>query len=95
MAMVMAPPPAAALTRVYNEDRRDQLQELALYGEGTWRFAPGWTFAAGARAFRSHLEVKANIGGAPPTAPRVVDERRPVPASRPSCRCNTSSWMGR
>jgi outer membrane receptor protein involved in Fe transport len=62
------------LTRVYDEERRDQLQELAAYGETTWRFAPGWTFAAGARAFRSHLDVKANIAGAPPTLPRAIDE---------------------
>lgn len=62
------------LSRVYNEERRDHLQELAVYGEATWRFAPGWTLAAGARAFSSHLEVKADISGAPPTAARVVDE---------------------
>jgi outer membrane receptor protein involved in Fe transport len=61
------------LTRVYDEDRRDHLNELALYGEATWRFAPGWTLSAGARAFRSHLHVKTNIAGAPPTAPRTVE----------------------
>lgn len=72
-------PPALALSegrlaRVYDEERRDHLRELALYGEATWRFAPGWTLAAGARAFSSRLQVKTNIGGAPPTLPRAVDE---------------------
>ena len=61
------------LTRVYDEDRRDHLRELAAYGEATWRFAPDWTLSAGARAFRSHLDVKTNIAGAPPTAPRTVE----------------------
>jgi iron complex outermembrane receptor protein len=64
---------AARLTRVYDEDRRDHLHELAAYGEATWRFAPGWTLSAGARAFESHLQVKTNIAGAPPTAPRTVE----------------------
>ena len=61
------------LTRVYDEDRRDHLHELAAYGDLTWRFAPGWTLSAGARAFSSHLSVKSNIAGAPPTAPRTVE----------------------
>lgn len=66
------PRSATALTRVYNEERRDRLQELAAYGEAAWRFAPGWTLSAGARAFQSHLAVKTNIAGAPPTLPRKV-----------------------
>jgi iron complex outermembrane receptor protein len=61
------------LTRVYDEDRRDRLHELAAYGEATWRFAPGWTLSAGARAFSSHLVVRTDIAGAPPTAPRTVE----------------------
>jgi iron complex outermembrane recepter protein len=61
------------LVQAYNEERRDQLNEFAVYGETTWRFAPGWSLAAGARAFGSHLEVNANIAGAPPTLPRAVD----------------------
>ena len=62
------------LVRVYDEERRDHLSELAAYGEATWRFAPGWTLSAGARAFRSRLEVKAKIRGAPPAASRDVLE---------------------
>ncbi|HEV7383672.1 MAG TPA: TonB-dependent receptor, partial [Phenylobacterium sp.] len=61
------------LTRVYDEDRRDHLNEIALYGEATWRFAPGWTLSAGGRAFRSHLQVQTNIAGAPPTLVRAVE----------------------
>ena len=67
---------AAKLTRVYNEERRDHLHELALYGEGTWRFAPGWSASAGARAFDSELKVRSAIAGAPPTQPRDVNESR-------------------
>lgn len=62
------------LVRVYDEERRDHLHELAAYGEATWRFAPGWSASAGARAFRSTLEVKSNITGAPPTVARDVRE---------------------
>jgi outer membrane receptor protein involved in Fe transport len=60
------------LVRVYEEDRRDHLHEIAAYGEASWRFAPGWSVSAGARAFRSALEVKSTISGAPPTQPRNV-----------------------
>jgi iron complex outermembrane receptor protein len=66
--------PAAALTRVYNENRRDRMHEIAVYGEGTWRFAPGWTASAGLRAFDTELKVKAAIIGAPPAQSRDVDE---------------------
>ena len=65
---------AAKLIRVYDEERRDHLHELAVYGEGTWRFAPGWSASAGARAFDSELKVRSAIVGAPPTQPRDVNE---------------------
>jgi iron complex outermembrane receptor protein len=64
---------APTLTRVYDEQRRDRLREFAVYGEGTWQFAPGWQASAGARAFDTTLKVAANIAGAPPTAPRAVE----------------------
>ncbi|MDB5465235.1 MAG: TonB-dependent receptor [Phenylobacterium sp.] len=66
----------AKLVRVYNEERRDHLHELAVYGEGTWRFAPGWSASAGARVFDSELKVRSVIVGTPPTQPRDVDENR-------------------
>nr|MEA2798659.1 iron complex outerrane recepter protein [Phenylobacterium sp.] len=72
---VTAAKAAAKLTRIYNEERRDDLHELAVYGEGTWRFAPGWSASAGARAFDSELKVRSAIVGAPPTQPRDVNER--------------------
>lgn len=68
-ALLRAP---AGLTRFYNEERRDHLHELAAYGEGTWRFAPGWTASVGARAFDSSLKVRAAVTGAFPTTPRDV-----------------------
>ncbi len=64
----------AKLVRVYNEERRDRLHEFAVYGEGTWRFAPGWSASAGARAYDSELKVRSVIVGAPPTQPRDVNE---------------------
>jgi outer membrane receptor protein involved in Fe transport len=65
---------AGPLVRVYNEERRDHLDEVAVYGEASWRFASGWTVSAGARAFQSALHVKSDISGAPPTQPRFVQE---------------------
>jgi iron complex outermembrane recepter protein len=64
----------STLSQVYNEARRDHLHELAVYGEGTWRFAPGWTASVGGRAFDSELSVRSTINGAPPTQPRNVAE---------------------
>jgi outer membrane receptor protein involved in Fe transport len=62
------------LVRVYNEERRDRRYELAVYGEGAWQFAPGWTASAGARAFVNGLAVTATIVGAPPAQSRSVNE---------------------
>jgi iron complex outermembrane recepter protein len=75
-ATVAAVPVPRPLVRVYNEARVDHLQEVALYGEGTWQFAPGWTASAGARVFDTHLRVAAEIIGAPPAESRDVDESR-------------------
>ncbi len=52
------------------------LSTAAVYGEGPWRFAPGWTASAGARAFDTGLKVRAVIVGAPPAQSRDVDENR-------------------
>lgn len=65
----------APLVAVYREDRRDHLTELAIYGEGAWRFAPGWSVSLGGRAFRNELKVDATIVGAPPAQSRAVLER--------------------
>lgn len=75
-ATVAVKPPKTAipLTRVYDEDRRDNLREIAIYGEGAWRFAPGWAVSAGARLFDTELRVKAAIVGAPPAQSRAVHE---------------------
>lgn len=74
IALTAIPAPVAHLTRVYDEERRDSLRELAAYGEATWRFSPGWTVSAGARAFRSLLDVKSSIVGAPPAQSRDIRE---------------------
>ena len=73
---VAAVQPQRPLVRVYNEHRVDHLREFAVYGEGTWQFAPGWTAVAGARAFDTELKVAADIVGAPPAQSRDVAESR-------------------
>jgi iron complex outermembrane receptor protein len=74
--LVTSPIALPKLTRVYNEQRADDLRDLAVYGEMSWKFAPGWTVAAGARAFDTHLKVAAAIVGAPPAQSRDVNEVR-------------------
>ena len=73
---VTPPKTPIPLIRVYDENRRDNLREIAIYGEATWRFAPGWTGSVGARAFDTELKVRAAVVGAPPAQSRRVDERR-------------------
>jgi iron complex outermembrane receptor protein len=65
--------PKPKLIRVYDENRVDHVHEGAVYGEGTWRLAPGWTVSVGARAFDTSLNVAADIVGAPPAKSRSVN----------------------
>ena len=63
----------AAITTVYEEERRDHRDELAIYGEGSWRFAPGWTVAAGARAYQIRRSTHADINAPVTGGMRAVD----------------------
>ena len=49
----------AAGPLLFREDRRDQLDEAALFGEVAYRLSPRLTVRAGLRVFRSTLEVAA------------------------------------
>jgi iron complex outermembrane receptor protein len=74
--LVTSPVALPVLTRVYNEQRADHLRDFALYGEMAWKATPHWTASVGARAFKTHLKVDADIVGAPPAQSRDVDEAR-------------------
>jgi outer membrane receptor protein involved in Fe transport len=53
------------LNEVYSENRNDKVKDLAVYGEISYAFAPGWTASAGGRLFRTHLRTNSDIVVAP------------------------------
>jgi iron complex outermembrane receptor protein len=55
------PANVAALRAVYTEHRSDRLTNLALYGEASYLFAPGWTLALGARISQIGLRTDSNV----------------------------------
>ena len=63
----------SSLTTVYWEERSDRRSEVAIYGEVSWTFAPGWTVAAGARAYQIRRRTLADI-----TAPTIPGATRKV-----------------
>jgi iron complex outermembrane recepter protein len=67
---------AGQLVKVYRETRRDNFREIALYGEATYEFAPGWTAAFGARLFGNRIRTTADIVGQFPTVPRFFISQR-------------------
>ena len=68
--------PRMPLATVYAEGRRSRLGEAALYGEGSYDFAPGWSASLGGRVFRSEVSVRSGVAGRPPTTPRSIDASR-------------------
>lgn len=52
---------AAPYLEAYSDDRRDRIQELAVYGEVSYQFAPGWTAAAGARLFQTRVRTRSSV----------------------------------
>ncbi|THD61683.1 TonB-dependent receptor [Phenylobacterium sp.] len=46
---------------VYGDDRHDQVDEIAAYGEASWAFAPKWLVEVGGRAFNIHTETTSNV----------------------------------
>lgn len=53
--------PRGVLRHVYDEHRRDRLHELAIYGEATYRLAPGWSASFGGRLFNTDLRTQAKV----------------------------------
>lgn len=68
--------PQQGLATVYAEGRRSRLGEAALYGEGSYDFAPGWSASLGGRVFRSQVATSSDVIGRAPTVPRRIDARR-------------------
>ncbi|MET0274375.1 MAG: TonB-dependent receptor [Phenylobacterium sp.] len=67
---------AGQVTNTYSEQRRDQTRELAIYGEASYEFMPGWTASAGARLFESRVRTLADIVAPPPGMSRFFERGR-------------------
>jgi outer membrane receptor protein involved in Fe transport len=65
-----------AASTIYREARKDRLSELAVYGEGSYEFASGWTATLGGRLFRSRVHTSANVMIDAPAATVAFDARR-------------------
>jgi len=63
-------------TTVYQEARKDRLAELAVYGEGRYEFAPGWTASVGGRVFGTRVRTSADLRVVAPGVSRVVGYER-------------------
>lgn len=65
----------AVVVPVYQEERRDQLREAALYGEATLALASGWSMSLGARAFDTWIDTEAQIELRAPAQGRAMSAR--------------------
>ena len=64
------------VTTAYTEDRKDRRLEYALYGEGTYEFAPGWRLTVGGRLFESRVHTTAELEVVEPFGARFFDSAR-------------------
>lgn len=65
---------AANVTRrIYNEDRKDQLNEYAVYGEASYDLGGGWKVALGGRSFRTTVHTRSYVIAPSPGTSRNLD----------------------
>lgn len=69
-------PTAQALRLLYNEARRDSLNEGAAYGVASYDLGGGWVAAMGARAFLTEVHTVSDVMVPPPGQSRSVNERK-------------------
>ena len=60
---------------LYDEDRKDRLNEYALYGEATLDLGDGWKAALGGRAFKTTAQTRSGVLVPPPGQSRDLDQR--------------------
>lgn len=58
---------------LYQENRNDRIDELALYGEAAYQLTPRLTLAAGGRAFHTELHTRSQVTVTPPGRARNLD----------------------
>jgi outer membrane receptor protein involved in Fe transport len=57
----------------YDEDRKDRLNEYALYGEATYDLGAGWKVALGGRAFKTTVHTRSYVTAPYPGTSRDMD----------------------
>lgn len=63
-----------AVTRsYYDEDRKDRLNEYALYGEATYDLGAGWKVAVGGRSFKTTVHTRSYVTAPYPGNSRDLD----------------------
>ena len=60
---------------VYDEDRKDRLNEYALYGEATYDLGAGWKVALGGRSFRTTAHTRSYVVAPYPGQSRDLDRK--------------------
>ncbi len=64
------------LTRsAYDENRKDRLNEYALYGEATYDLGGGWKIAVGGRQFQTTVHTRSYVLAPPPGQSRDMDRK--------------------
>ncbi|WP_343698256.1 TonB-dependent receptor [Caulobacter sp.] len=67
---------SVGITRsVYDEDRKDRLNEYALYGEASYDLGGGWRIAAGGRQFRTTVHTRSYVTAPAPGQSRDLDRK--------------------
>ncbi|WP_411287917.1 TonB-dependent receptor [Phenylobacterium sp.] len=64
------------IATAYRENRKDRLRELAVYGEASWRLAPGWIGSLGGRVFQSDVKTASAIAAIPPGRSRAFENEK-------------------
>lgn len=65
-----------AMTRsYYDENRKDRLNEYALYGEATYDLGAGWKVALGGRTFQTTVHTRSYVLAPPPGVSRDMDRK--------------------
>ena len=65
---------SAGVTRsVYDEDRKDRLNEYALYGEASYDLGAGWKVALGGRSFKTTVHTRSFVTAPSPGVSRDLD----------------------
>jgi len=57
----------------YDEDRKDRLNEYALYGEATYDLGGGWKVALGGRSFKTTVHTRSYVTAPAPGVSRDMD----------------------